>query len=102
MQKNKSPIATIRRQWNDWRLADVELDKISNLQWSSYSGGVNAPCPQPFVHGYVYCNEIDGEIAHSCMHGPGPHSIKVCLVKKDNPKIWDKILEIVGPKSKKD
>jgi hypothetical protein len=27
---------------------------------------------------------IEGEIAHSCEHGEGPHRIKVCIVQKDN------------------
>lgn len=41
---------------------------------------------------------IKGDIAHSCDHEPGPHNIKVCLVKKDNSReIWGR-LAIVGPK----
>jgi hypothetical protein len=58
--------------------------------------------PQPFIHGYVWCTDLDGEIAHSCRHGSGPHRIKVCVVKKDNSKeVW-KILEAaVGPKPKR-
>ena len=40
-----------------------------------------------------------GDIAHSCYHGPPPHSIKIVIVKKDNaPKIFKKIVEIAGPK----
>jgi hypothetical protein len=89
----------VRRQWNDWRVAKVELEKIEGLHWDVISGGVNAPCPQPFVHGYVQCTDIIGEIPHSGMHGKCPHRIKVCVVKKYNDKkIWQKILEIVGPK----
>jgi len=92
----------IRRQWNDWRIAKVEFSKLKNLHWSHYSGGVYTPCPQPFIHGYVLCTDVIGEIAHSGMHGPCPHSIKVCVIKKDNDtKIWQEILKIVGPKPKK-
>jgi hypothetical protein len=29
-------------------------------------------------------HQIDGEIGHSCRHGPPPHRIKVCMTKKDN------------------
>ena len=98
----KKKYVFIRRQWNDWRVAKVELNKIQNLHWDIISGGVHAVCPQPFVHGYVLCTDIIGEIAHSGMHGPCPHSIKVCIVKKDNnPKIWQEILKKVGPKPKK-
>jgi len=89
----------IRRQWNDWRIAQVSCDALHGLHWSRTSGGVQAPAPQPFIHGYVNCDEIVGEIAHSCTHGPGPHAIKVCVVKKDNEaEVWRKLLEIVGPR----
>jgi hypothetical protein len=76
----------IRRQWNDWRIGKVRLDKLDGLRWDWLSGGVQAPCPQPFIHGYVSCADIEGDIAHSGTHGPCPHRIKVCVVKKDNNK----------------
>lgn len=89
----------VRRQWNDWRIAEVELIKIEGLKWSYFSGGVYARSPQPFVHGYVLCTDIIGDIAHSCLHGEGSHRIKICIVRKDNSsKIWQKILKIVGSK----
>ena len=89
----------IRRQWNDWRIAEVSFDKIEGLRWDKLSGGVRAPAPQPFIHGYVSCADVDGDLAHSCRHGEGPHNIKVCIVKKDNStEIWKKLLSIVGPK----
>ena len=35
-------------------------------------------------------------------HGPGPHNIKVCLVKKDNSKeVWNRVLELAGPRPAK-
>ena len=68
----------VRRQWDDWRKALVPLRSLRNVAWSEVSGGVKAPTPRPFLHGYIYCNEIiSGDLAHSCLHGPGPHSIKV-------------------------
>jgi hypothetical protein len=89
----------IRRQWNDWRIATVPFDRLSGLHWDNVSGGVQAPAPQFFIHGYVRCDDVDGEIAHSCVHGEGPHRIKVCVVKKDNdPQTWAQLIEIVGPK----
>lgn len=50
----------------------------------------------------MYCDKIvEGELAHSCRHGEGPHYIKVCVVKKDNDKAtWEQILLVVGPKPK--
>ncbi len=98
---DKDRCVTVRRQWNDYRTAEVMFDSIEDLHWDTISGGVNAPAPQPFIHGYVYCDQVDGEIAHSCEHGEGPHRIKVCIVKKDNDiKTWQLLLDIVGPKPK--
>jgi hypothetical protein len=91
-------VVRVRRQWNDWREARYDLDEISDLHWTNVSGGVNAPAAQPFVHGYVWCDGmIDGELAHSCRHGEGPHRIKVCMTKKGNEAVWPKILELAGP-----
>ena len=92
----------IRRQWNDYNIATTQLACLQNLHWSSISGGVYARAPQLFVHGYVNCELIDGEISHSCRHTPKPHDILVCIVKKDNTtEAWKEILKIVGPKPKK-
>ncbi len=74
----------IRRQWNSWMIAECRLGDLSGIHWDNFSGGVNARSPRPFIHGYVSCDKIVGEIAHSCAHGEGPHRIKVCFVKKDN------------------
>jgi hypothetical protein len=76
----------IRRQWNDWRIAEADLSDISNLHWDNVSGGVYARCPRNFIHGYISCDSYIGDLPHSCAHGKGPHSIKVCIVKKDNDK----------------
>ena len=81
------PIITVRRQWNDWRQARYRLSDLSDFQMDDTSGGVWAVAPRPFLHAFVWCNRmIDGELAHSCNHGPPPHRIKICIVKKDNTK----------------
>lgn len=96
------PSVKIRRQLNDHRISQVELDSISDFHWDNISGGVYATAPQAFVHGYVWCNEIDGDIAHSCNHGPPPHSITVVILQKDNSELtWQRITSIVGEKPKK-
>ena len=95
-------VVYIRRQWDDWRIASVPLGALSGLAWDDVSGGVYSKAPQPFIHGYVRCSDVVGDIAHSCQHGPGPHRIKVCIVKKDNdPEVFARLLKIVGPKPKK-
>ena len=88
----------VRRHWNDWRIGSASFEDIDDLHWDDVSGGVRSVSPQPFVHGYVSCDKISGEVAHSCSHGEGPHRIKVCLVKKDNKAVWSNILAIAGPK----
>jgi hypothetical protein len=99
---DEDPIVTIRRAWSDQLCATVRLSSLTGLRWDISSGGVRAPTPQPFVHGYVWCDSLlDGELSHSCQHGPPPHPIKVCVVKKDNdPAVFRQILTIVGPKPK--
>jgi hypothetical protein len=47
----------IRRQWNDWRVAEVDFSKLSDLRWDNQSGGVRAPSPQYFIHAFVGCND---------------------------------------------
>ena len=92
-------LVEVRRQWNDSCVACYWLSDISNLRWSEYSGGVRARAPRPFVHGYVSCaRAVDGSIVHSCRHGPPRHCIKICITKKGNEQIWQRILRIVGPR----
>ena len=90
----------VRRHWNDWRLARYRLEDIWNVRWDTTSGGAQVPAPQPFLHGYVQCDAmVEGELSHSCMHGDGPHNIKVCVVKKDNPlNVYNRLVEQAGPK----
>ena len=93
-----SPVR-VRRDWNDRRIGTVRWSDLRDPRWDSISGGEQNPTLQPFIHGYVWCDRIDGDIAHSCIHGPGPHNIKVCLVKKDNSReVWRRVSSIVGPK----
>jgi hypothetical protein len=89
----------IRRQWNHWEIAEVELADLDQVHWDNVSGGVRAPANQYYLHGFVFCDRIKGEIPHSCAHGMAPHSIKVCIVKKDNdPKVLKRLEKGAGPK----
>ena len=89
----------VRRDWNDHRIGTVKWSDLRDPRWDNISGGEQNPTPQPFIHGYVWCDIVQGDIAHSCAHGPGPHNIKVCLVKKDNSReVWGRLSAIVGPK----
>lgn len=81
----------IRRYWSDYLIGTVKFSSVSGLhmdiQSGGYEGGFGVVASRPFLHGYVYCDEIvDGEVGHSCRHGPPPHRIKVCIVQKDNDR----------------
>jgi hypothetical protein len=89
----------IRRQINDTRIGIADFSSLSGFKWDTISGGVQSVAPQPFIHAYVWCDEVEGELPHSGSHGPCPHSIKVVIVKKDNtPEVWEKILKKAGPR----
>ena len=89
----------VRRDWNDHRIGTIKWSDLRDPRWYTLSGGEQNPTPQPFIHGYIWCDTVQGDIAHSCAHGPGPHNIKVCLVKKDNSReVWNRLSAIVGPK----
>ena len=91
--------SSIRRQWNDWRIGEVDFTKLSNIGWDRYSGVVNVPTPKKFIHAYIWCNEYKGELAHSCQHGKGPLNIKICIIKTDDePSVLAKIENEAGTK----
>jgi hypothetical protein len=88
---------TVRRQWNNRRAAVYRFGDVSELHWSSVSGGLQKRANRYYIHGYVMCDAmLSGQVAHSCKHGEGPHRIKICIIKKLNLKIWQKLLEAVG------
>jgi hypothetical protein len=98
--ENPEEMLSVRRQWNDGRVGKVKLSVFRSPHWSDISGGVQAGAIRPFVHGYIWCTEIvEGEIAHSCSHGPPPHDIKVCVIKMDNDaQTFAKVLADAGPR----
>lgn len=91
----------IKRQPNDWRVGEVPYSKLQNLQWDILSGGVKASTNQYYIFAYVWCDQIEGVIAHSCKHGDGPHLIKVCITKKNNdPDVFARIKSVLEEKPK--
>lgn len=92
-------VVYVRRHPLDWQTAEYRLSALScELFWDRQSGGVNKGTSHPALFGYVMCDEmLSGELAHSCAHGPAPHRIKVCLVKKLNKARWKELLQRVSP-----
>lgn len=99
---NDEEIVWVRRQPGDYRMAKYKVSDIKKLHWSDISGGVKAQLDQNYLCCYVRCDElIDGNIAHSCAHGEGPHRIKVCVIKSDNSELlYKKLAELAGTRSK--
>ena len=92
----------VRRDWNDHRVGAISWSDLRDPRWDRISGGEQNHTPQPFIHAYVWCDRVKGDIAHSCIHGPPPHNIKVCLVRKDNSnQVWARLLELAGPKPRR-
>jgi len=78
---------TVRRSPRDWRRAKYLLENVSDLRWSYITGGVQTLTARKFLYGRVVCDKMaEGELAHSCTHGEGPHEIKVCILKTDNSR----------------
>jgi hypothetical protein len=85
-------IVYVRRQYNDWRQASYRLSDLEGWHLSDVSGGIQARANRSYLHAYVWCNGmLEGELAHSCSHGEGPHRIKVCIVKTANKQHWKEI-----------
>ena len=90
MSTSMQTTVVVRRQWNAWKKGKVAIDRMWGFHWRSTSGGVGARSPRPMLYAKISCDSLlDGEIDHSGIHGPCPHEILVCIVKKDNPKIFD-------------
>ena len=81
------PPVSVRRHWSDPRGARRRASDLHGLHWDTISGGVDVKSPRPFLHGYIWCDRLTdaSDFPHSCAHGRGPHRIKACVVKKDNP-----------------
>jgi hypothetical protein len=93
-EAGKNELVYVRRQWNDWRIGGVRKADLQGLHWDDVSGGIGRRSPRTMLYGYVWCDRVvEGEVAHSCAHGRGPHEIKVCVCKKDNSRALYRELE---------
>ena len=83
----------VRRQPNDYRTAAYRVEDVKGFQFDCITGGINVNLPSGALCGYVWCDAmVEGELAHSCRHGPPPHRIKIVIPKVCNdPKLWAKL-----------
>jgi hypothetical protein len=90
-------LISVRRQPDDYRVGGVKFRNIDGVAWDSCSGGVGAPFSYTMMCTYVLCTSIEeGEVAHSCQHGPPPHMIKVCITRVDNDRRLYRVLRMVA------
>jgi len=88
----------VRRDWDDRGVGRVRWSDLHDPRWDTMSGGAQVENPLPLLHAYVWCDKVRGKIGHSCAHGPGPHNIKVCMLRDDNSRrIWRRLLDLAGP-----
>jgi hypothetical protein len=94
MDMETSTTVWVRRQYNDKdNRAAYRLSDIDGWHLSDVSGGRQDVANRAYWHAYVMCDAmIEGQVGHSCTHGPAPHRIKICVVKKDNDAAWSRIL----------
>jgi hypothetical protein len=87
----------VRRHWNDFRNGRVLLTSMRHFHFREISGGVRARSPRSMLYARIWCDRlVEGEIAHSCGHGPGPHEVLVCIVQRDNSKaLYKRLLTMV-------
>ncbi len=87
---------SVRRQWNDYRTLNVPLGDLWDFHWRQVSGGVGQRLPRPFLHARMWCSSIPegSDFPHSCLRGPPPHAILVCVCKKDNRAAFDRLCEL--------
>jgi hypothetical protein len=83
-------LVTVRRQWDDTgRTGRVRLADLRHFHYRTSSGGYGKQTGfgKPYLHARMWCDKLaDGEIGHSCRHGPPPHEVLVCITQTDNGK----------------
>lgn len=85
----------VRRHPQDWKKAAYRLSSLRDPRWDSIAGGVGRGTSREYIFGYVWCDAmISGELAHSCVHGPPPHEIKICITQAGNdPETYAQLKE---------
>ncbi len=90
----------VRRHPGDWRTAVYRVSDVRGFRWDNVSGGVQRRTPRVLLFAYVDCTEaVNGAVAHSGMHRPCPHSIKVVIQQNDNGRaLYRRLADLAGPK----
>lgn len=88
-----------RHPEKNWKVATYNFSDVNGYHWSKISGGNNQGTINWTLFAYVICNKmLSGQIDHSGIHGSCPHNIKVAITKKNNPKSYNYLANLAGPK----
>ena len=95
--EENDPLVAVCRHLGDWRTAEYRLSALDDIRLDNISGGVRRRTPHPTVFAYVRCDAMEsGDLAHSCLHGEGPHRIKVAIPKACNSRMVYKLLREIA------
>ena len=76
------------RHPGDGQYIAVPFTALEDFHFRSVSGGIGRRTGRLFLYARMWCDSIpkDAAFGHSCAHGPGPHSILVCITQVANPR----------------
>ena len=100
-QEAGATFVAVRRNPSSRQIAQYRTDDLQTLHWSRPTTvGGTTPSP-PTLSGYVDCDlMVSGELEHSCESWtPPPHSVKVCVIERDNSaSVCAELAAQAGPK----
>jgi hypothetical protein len=78
VREDRTTLVRIEPSWDAWISAEVRICDLEDVHWHQPPGA-----PQPLLHGYVWCDHLmSGTLPHGCYSRPGPHRVRVCILKK--------------------
>jgi hypothetical protein len=88
MHNTDDILVCVQSEWDGWQTAEVRLGDLQNVHWFQPERA-----RMPFLHGYISCATITiGEIPHNCERTKGPHTLRVCVLKRHNaPSVYAEI-----------
>ena len=90
----------VRQHWANRHLAKYRLADLRIIRWEDMGAGTQTAVSRSQLYAYVWCDQmVEGKLAHNCLPA-GRHSLKVCILKRDNPPaIMRQLFEKAGEQS---
>jgi hypothetical protein len=83
----------VRRRYNDWRQTRYRLSDLAGLHYQGLLPIQTGAVPSE-IYGFVWCNlSAGGEPLHTCLDA-GPHRMRVCIKRNDNPLVFAQLLDL--------